>query len=167
MRLRERLHLPMAGHEAAAMYADDRYTAIRGRTLGATSAESSVDGDPAGAFTVRTTLALPTDRVPDIVRPFVGSSVTVHEEQSWSAPEADGSRRGTMNLEVAGTPAGMKATLTLTPDGEAATVDIDGDLVAKVPLLGSRLEKAALPYVSKVLRAEEKAARSYRDSRTS
>lgn len=168
MKLHETLKLPLSADAAAAMYADQEYTVIRGETLGATRATSTADGEPSGEFTVRTELVLPTDRVPDIVRPFVGSSVTVREEQTWSAPIADGSRRGTMTLEVVGTPAGMKATITLTPGGDSScTVQIDGDLTAKVPLLGSRMEKAAVPYVSKVLRAEEKAAEKYRASKAS
>lgn len=168
MKLRETLNLPVSAGDAAAMYADQRYAQIRKDTLGAADASSTTEGDPAGSFTVRTELALPTDRVPDMVRPFVGSSVTVRESQQWSAPAVDGSRTGTMALEVAGTPASMKASLTLTPRSDSTcTVDIDGDLVATVPLIGSRLEKAAVPYVSKVLRAEERAARTYRDSSAS
>lgn len=168
MKLHETLNLPLSADTAAAMYADQDYTVIRGETLGATRASSTVDGEPGGDFTVRTELVLPTDRVPDIVRPFVGSSVTVREEQTWSAPDAEGGRRGTMTLEVAGTPAGMTARITLTPGGDSScSVQIDGDLTAKVPLLGSRMEKAAVPYVSKVLRAEEQAARTYLDSRAS
>ncbi|GAA1489908.1 DUF2505 domain-containing protein [Brachybacterium sacelli] len=164
MKLRETLTLPLSARTAATMYATEEYTAIRRETLGATNASSQVDGDPTGAFTVRTELMMPTDKVPDIARRFVGSSVTIKEEQSWSAPEPDGSRNGTMELEVAGTPAGMKGSLRLAPTGElTSTVDIEGDLLAKVPLLGPRLEKAAVPYVSKVLRAEEKSAATYAD----
>ena len=164
MKLRETLHLPLPARAAAAMYADGQYTAIRRETLGATDASSRVDGDPSGAFTVTTELSLPTDRVPDVVRPFVGSSVTVREVQTWSAPEDDGSRTGTMRLDVVGTPAGLTAALRLrAADEERSEVEIDGDLVAKVPLLGPRLEKAAVPYVSSVLRAEERAAAAYRD----
>ncbi|MFC7376295.1 DUF2505 domain-containing protein [Brachybacterium sp. GCM10030267] len=165
MKLRETLNLPLSARAAAAMYTDPAYAEIRKQTLGATRAEATADGDPAGAFTVRTELAMPTDRVPDVVRPFVGSSVTIHEVQTWSAPEADGSRSGTTKLEVAGTPAGMTASLRLTPAGEQASgVVIDGELTAKIPLLGSRLEKAAAPYVTKVLCAEEKSAAKYQAS---
>ena len=164
MKLRETLHLPLPARAAAAMYADAQYTAIRRDTLGATDASSHVDGDPSGAFTVTSELSLPTDRVPDIVRPFVGSSVTVREVQTWSAPGEDGSRTGTMRLDVVGTPAGLTATLRLrTADQERSEVEIDGDLVAEVPLLGPRIEKAAVPYVSTVLRAEERSAATYRD----
>lgn len=168
MKLRETLTLPLSAPAAAEMYADPEYTQIRRRALGATDARSTVEGDPAGAFTVRTELTMPTDRVPDMVRPFVGSSVTIREEQSWSAPQADGARRGSMRLDVVGTPAGLTGSMRLAPAGEqSSTVEIEGDLVAKVPLLGPRLEKAALPYVSTVLRAEERAAATYRESNAS
>lgn len=162
MKLRETLNLPLPVRAVATMYADEDYTAIRRETLGANSADSTVDGDPNGAFTVRTELTMPTDRVPDIVRPFVGSSVTIREEQAWSAPAPDGSRTGTMSLDVAGTPAGLTASVRLVPSGSlTSTVEIDGELVAKIPLLGSRIEKAAVPYVSTVLRREEKSAATY------
>src|SRR5699024_7781381 len=84
MRLRETLNLPLSARDVPAMYADGDYTAIRRDVLRASSAEPTVEGGSSGAFTVRTELALPTDRVPDIVRPFVGSRVTGREQQSWS-----------------------------------------------------------------------------------
>ena len=72
-----------------------------------------------------------------------------------------------MRLDVVGTPAGLTATLRLQAAAqERSEVQIDGDLVAKVPLLGPRLEKAAVPYVSSVLRAEERSAATYRDRRS-
>lgn len=162
MHLRETLDLPLTPAAAAAMYADPRYADIRVEALRATSAETDVTGDVDGAFTVTTVLAMSTDGVPDVARPFVGSSVSVREEQSWHAPEADGSRDGRTVLTVVGTPASMTADLRIVPVGtDRSEVTIDGDLVAKVPLLGGRIEKAAVPYVSKVLRAEERAAATY------
>lgn len=164
MKLTETLSLPMPAQDVAAMYADPRYATVRGEVLGAEKASSSVEGDVQAAFTVSTDLSMPTDRVPDIARPFVGSSITVREVQEWSAPQADGSRTGTTHLVVVGTPASMTASVSMTPGAEGTTdIVIDGDLVAKVPVLGKRLEKAAMPYVSRVLKAEQKAARTYRD----
>lgn len=167
MKLNETLTLPLSAQGAAAMYADPQYPQFRARTLGATTASSTVEGDPQqGPFTVRTELTLPTDRVPDMVRKFVGQTVTVRETQGWSAAESEGARTGTMSIEVVGTPASMTADLRLAPTGTgSSTVSIDGDLVAKVPLLGPRLEKAAVPYVSTVLRAEERSAAAYREAK--
>lgn len=164
MKLTESLNLPLPPQEVAAMYADPRYARVRGEVLGADDARSEVTGDIAGAFRVSTDLTMPTERVPDIARPFVGSSITVREVQDWSAPAPDGSRTGTTNLVVVGTPASMSATVSMTPSGaEETAISIDGDLVAKIPVLGKRLEKAAMPYVSRVLQAEQKAARTYRE----
>ena len=160
MKLSETLTIPASTAAAAAMYADPSYAEVRRATLGASSASSTVEGETSGPFVVRTELAMTTERVPDVARRFVGGTVTVREEQSWSAPAADGSRTGTMNLVVAGTPATFTADLSLSPQGEdASRVQIDGDLTVKVPLLGGKLEKTAVPYVSKVLRAEARAAR--------
>lgn len=167
MKLSETLTIPASTAAAAAMYADPSYAEVRRATLGASSASSTAEGEVSGPFVVRTELAMTTERVPDVARRFVGGTVTVREEQSWSAPAADGSRTGTMNLVVAGTPATFTADLSLSPQGEdSSRVQIDGDLTVKVPLLGGKLEKTAVPYVSKVLRAEERAARRYQDQQT-
>ena len=61
-------------------------------------------------------------------------------------------------------PAGMTGSTRLSADGDAAsTLDIDGELTARVPLIGGRLEKAAVPYISSVLRVEQQAAATYRE----
>lgn len=164
MRLHETLDLPLEPAAVAAMYADPRYAEIRARGLRASRTESSHTGDPAGAFTVTTVLEMPTNGVPDVARPFVGSSISVREEQTWQAPGSDGTRTGRTVMTVAGAPASMTADLRLEPDGSGTRITIDGELVAKVPLIGGRIEKAAVPYISKVLRAEERAAHEYAES---
>lgn len=162
MKLTESLRLPLRPEAVSAMYTDPAYAQVRARTLGAKDATSEVTGDAAGAFTVVTSLGMSTDRVPDIARRFVGDSVIVRETQEWGAPAADGSRSGTMVIDVVGTPASMRGDLRMRPEGEGATlVEIEGDLSAKIPLIGGKLEKTAMPYVSKVLRAEERSAAAY------
>ncbi len=162
MKVAETLSLPLSPDAVCAMYADPRYAEVRAEALGATSARSNVSGEPAGAFTVTTTLVMPTKGIPDVARPFVGSSVTITEEQSWQAPGADGSRAGSTRLVVEGTPASMTGTMRLEAVGaDGARITVDGDMVAKVPLIGGRLERAAAPYVGKILRREEKAAAAY------
>ncbi|MDO5662849.1 MAG: DUF2505 domain-containing protein [Brachybacterium sp.] len=162
MRIHENLRLPLSADDVPLMYADERYARLRASTLGADDVDHRVQGDPSGSFSTVTTLAMPTDRAPDIVRRFVGSRITVVERQQWQAPSSDGSRTGTTRLEVQGTPASMDAELSLRPAGAStSTVEIKGNLQAKVPLLGSRLEKAAAPYISEVLAAEQRTAERY------
>lgn len=162
MKLSETMTLPLSPADAARMYADQAYADLRRSTLGAREATSSVEGDPAGSFTTTTVLTMPTDRVPEMVRRFVGQSVEVREVQAWQAPEPDGSRRGTIRFDVVGAPASMTGTTTLVPAGEGSSrVSIDGELVAKVPLLGRKIEQAAVPYIAEVLRHEERSAGAY------
>lgn len=162
MHVRETLHLPLSAAGAARMYTDPGYPAIRARVLGADSASAEVTGSAEGAFSVTTTLVMPTEGVPDIARRFVGSTVSIREHQSWQAPTEDGSRSGTIELTIAGVPASMTGTAQLRPAGEnASEVEIDGDLRARIPLVGARLEKAAAPYVSQVLARESRSAEEY------
>lgn len=164
MDLVEELALPLPPHAVMHMYADPRYAQIRGDALGAQDVRSEHEDDPEGRLVVTTTLTMPTDRVPDVARPFVGSSITVRETQRWQAPGSDGSRIGTMLLEVVGTPARVTGDMRLGPAGpDASRIDINGQLVANVPLVGRRLERAAMPYVSTVMRMEETAAQRYLD----
>lgn len=162
MHLTETLHLPVSAPDAVRMYADPGYAQLRRRELEAQEADSRISGSPEGAFTATTTLRMPTEQVPDIVRRFVGQSVQVRETQEWSAPEADGSRRGTIRVEVIGAPATMTGRTRLVPAGDGASrLEIDGDLVAKVPLIGRKIEQTAVPYIGQVLRREERSAAAW------
>jgi len=139
-----------------------QYAQLRRRELDAQEADSRISGSPEGAFTATTTLRMPTEQVPDIVRRFVGQSVQVRETQEWGAPEADGSRRGTIRFEVIGAPATMTGRTRLVPAGDGASrLEIDGDLVAKVPLIGRKIEQTAVPYIGQVLRREERSAAAW------
>lgn len=162
MHLHETMTLPLDPLGVARMYADPAYAETRREGLGAHAATASVEGEPTGPFTTTTTLTMPTDQVPDMVKRFVGATVDVRETQTWQPPEPDGSRRGTIRFEVIGAPASMSGTTVLMPSGDGASlVTIDGDLTAKVPLLGRKIEQAAAPYVAEVLRREERNAATY------
>lgn len=162
MRVNETLHLPLSPDAVSRMYTDPQYPPLRAAALRAHDVTASVTGSPESAFSVSSTLKLPTAGIPDLVRKVVGEMVTVREVQDWSAPAADGSRTGTIELHVEGTPASMTGDLRLAAAGEdASTVTIDGELQAKVPLLGKKIEQAAVPYVKKVLAKEQSSATAY------
>lgn len=164
MRVNETLHLPLSPDAVARMYVDPQYPPLRASALRAHDVSASVTGSADDAFSVSSTLRLPTTGIPDLVRKVVGETVTVREVQDWSAPAADGSRTGTIRLDVDGTPASMTGDLRLAADGKnATTVTIDGELTAKVPLLGKKIEQAAVPYVTKVLAKEQASAAAYAD----
>lgn len=161
MRFTETMSLPGDPRSVARMYADPEYAEVRSGVLGAHGTETAVDGDVAGSFTVSTRRRVPSASIPQFARTFVGSELEVREIQSWGAPEADGSRSGSMTVEIVGVPASVQASASLSAAPGGSSVTLTGDIRASVPLIGGRLEKAAVPYVSKILRSEERSAAQY------
>jgi hypothetical protein len=124
------------------------------RETGARAFDVSVE--PAGdGGTVRTTRELPTDEFPDFVRKFVGDTVQVVRIDSWGSAAADGSRRGSIVVEIKGAPVRLEGSITLRPDGTSTVEDVDGDLKASVPLVGGRIEKAVEPPIRAAVAKEE------------
>ena len=140
---------------AFAMLLDEDFQQEVCRATGSLGSEVAIDGTAAGA-TIRTTRQLPTDQFPDFVQKFVGDTVHVARVDTWGPAAADGSRDGTIVVEIKGAPVRLSGTLTLRPDGTGSLVDVDSDLKASVPLIGGKIEKAVEPPIRAAVRREEK-----------
>lgn len=125
----------------------DHLTKVANGTL----TEFTVDGDIAGAFTLTTVRSVPTDRVPDIARKFVGSSIEVTQVEKWSAPDAAGSRTATVQITVGGVPVTVNGTEQLTGQGEVSELAVDAKVFSSIPFIGGKLASAAEPYIGKAL----------------
>lgn len=155
MRISAALHYPADPATVFAMLTD---RAFQDRKLGGTGAlswevEVTTDGD---ATRITSRRALPTDQVPEAFRAFVGDRLTLTQTETWEPAAPDGTRRGRMVVEVGGTPVRLEATLRLTAEGAGTVEQVEGDLQAKVPLFGGRIEKAAEPAVRAAIDAEER-----------
>jgi hypothetical protein len=143
----------------AAMLADTGYTRARVEASGASVLQADVTGTADGAVTVTTRRSMPSDQIPAQARAFVGSTLEVRQVEAWEAPGGpDGTRRGTVVVEIAGAPVRLTGTVTLAPEGPGGTVlTYDGDLKAGVPLFASAIEQAAAGAVRSALQAEQDA----------
>ena len=120
----------------------------------------SADVQTVGDHTVITTeRILPSDGLPDFAKSMVGDTLKVTETQDWGPASADGGRRGTVEMAVAGAPIALKGTLMLAP-GQAAAPSrrLDAELKAKVPLIGGKIEKAAAPPIEEAIDIEAETA---------
>ncbi len=111
----------------------------------------SVSGETAGAFTATTTRAVSAERIPDIAKKFISKGVQMTQEDSISAPAADGSRTVSSQIKVNGLPITAKATQQLSAQGEKTQVLVSGDVNCGIPLVGKKLAAAAEPHIGKVL----------------
>ncbi|MBP3043981.1 DUF2505 domain-containing protein [Arthrobacter jiangjiafuii] len=125
----------------------------------------TVDGDTAAAFVLTAVRTLPTDRLPEMAKKFVGSSLTVTQTENWAAPAADGSREASVDLSVGGVPLKVSATQRLVAVAEGTRVDVDGSVSSSIPFLGDKIAKSAEPMIGKALTIQAAQAGKWIESR--
>lgn len=114
----------------------------------------TVNGDTAGAFNLTTVRSVPTDRVPDMARKFVGATIEITQVDKWSAPDAAGNRTANVQITVAGVPVTVSGTEQLKAQGENSEFAIDAKVSSSIPFIGGKLASAAEPYLGKALKLQ-------------
>ncbi|NYG07729.1 hypothetical protein BJ986_002216 [Phycicoccus badiiscoriae] len=118
--------------------------------------------ESSGDHTVITTeRILPSDGLPDFAKSMVGETLKVTETQDWGPASSDGSRRGTVEMAVAGAPIALQGTLSLAPGGSGTVEQLDAELKARVPLIGGKIEKAAAPPIEEAIDIEATTAQEW------
>jgi hypothetical protein len=93
--------------------------------------------------------------LPEHLRAYLPGGLDVRQVNAWDAPGPDGSRRGTVTMEMLGAPLTLRGTMTLTAEGEGACrLSYAVHLRASVPLVGAVIEEAAAPAIHAGIRAE-------------
>jgi len=165
VRFEAEIHYTASPADVGTMLADAEFSDRKCAATGALRHTVEVDGDASGAFTVSTVRTMPTDAFPDVARTFVGDTVDIRQVDSWKAPSADGTRAGTITVEIAGAPLRLKGALALAGDARSTVETIHGDLKASVPIIGGKLERAAEPALQAAIRKEEQVGTEWLGSR--
>lgn len=148
--------------EVAAMMADPAFVERKVAASRPVSSAVDVTTTPDGGFVVTTERALPTDNLPAVAQTLVGRTLEIRLIERWGAAEADGSRRGTVELEVLGKPARATGTTALKPTGDSETSLVyEGSVEAKIPLVGGKIEEQAAQQVQRVLEVERAAGTAW------
>ena len=155
MQVTAQIPYPASPEGVFAMLTDEAFLKQVCEATGAVRYEVGVEVNGLGAA-VTTRRELPTDQIPDFIKRFVGQTLTVLRVDLWEPAAADGSRQGTIVVEIVGAPVRMTGTLGLRPDGEGTVENVDGDLKASVPLIGGKIEQATEPAIRSALRKEER-----------
>ncbi len=113
------------------------------------------------ATTVVTRRRLPTDGFPDFARSFVGEAVDVIETQRWGPEQEDGGRTAVLTVELPRTPVHLTGSVRLEPSENGTLQTVEGELKARVPLLGGRIEQAVAPVISSAVRLEAAVGRDW------
>ncbi|MDO5035120.1 MAG: DUF2505 domain-containing protein [Actinomycetaceae bacterium] len=85
------------------------------------------------------------------------SGLQISVVETWNTAD----NTGKIVFNAKGLPVSMSATCVLIEEGNKVRRDTDGDLTVSVPLLGRKIETAAIGNISKVVELEEEIARRY------
>ncbi|MGF1664464.1 MAG: DUF2505 domain-containing protein [Kineosporiaceae bacterium] len=128
------------------------------RRTGALDHEIQVtrDGAGTGRSVVRRTVA--TTDFPDVARRFVGDTLVIVEEVEWDLPDGR-TRTGAARMHAEGMPVQLDGRILLRPSPEGSLEVVSGEIKARVPLVGGRIEKAIEPALRDGLAAQAAALR--------
>lgn len=159
MQLHVTIDLPTDVRGAAHLLADPAYVHAKVRASGAVDEQVDVSGTASGAFTVTTRRAVPTSQIPAHLHALVGARIDVRQVEAWEAAAPDGSRSGTVVVEIAGAPVRVTGRTSLVATGpDTSRVTYEGEVRAAVPLFASAVEEAAGAAVRAALREEQSVA---------
>ncbi|WP_134772697.1 DUF2505 domain-containing protein [Ornithinimicrobium flavum] len=164
MRITETVSHPADPQRVHQMLTDHDFQVARAERSGATDQTVTVDTDPEdGAVTVTVQRHLPSTGVPEWARAFVGPTLLMVETVRWGAADADGEREGAMGLELPGLPVSFTGGIHLRRGQEPGTTlhVVDGDLEAKVPFFGKRIEEMVAAQMHRIVALEEQVAREW------
>lgn len=148
--MQQTLRWPVAPQQVVRARCDAGYLEALCRRTGAVEHDVQVDG-----LTTVVRRVMPTDRFPDFARKLTGQTITLVETTTWQAEaDAAGSRHGEVRLVVDGAPVSATSTTVVRPDGTGAVEVVSGQVTAKVPLIGGKIEKAVLPALEAALDAQ-------------
>lgn len=160
MRFDATITYPASSERVSAMLADEEFIRRRLDAAGAHEPDTEVV-HTGGAFTVSVRAKMPTDEVPARFRSLVGSALDVRLVEAWQELSPDGSRRGTISVDILGAPVRVTGTMVLAPGEAGSQQSVRGDITASVPLFGHAIEKTAASTVDSIMAGQREVALSY------
>ncbi|HEY8296079.1 MAG TPA: DUF2505 domain-containing protein [Micrococcaceae bacterium] len=154
-------NLPASVQRITEVFTDEAFIRHISESVGGTLESFERTGELDAAFSTKAIRALPTDRLPDFAKSFVGASLSVTQLENWAAPAADGSREVQVTLTVAGAPLEVTAVQRLSANGDGSLVELEGNVSSSMPFLGPKIAEAAEPIIGQALNMQASEARSW------
>lgn len=155
MKIQSTIDYPAPPETVFTMLTDEGFQNRKCRATEARSHEVSIESRD-GRTVVTTVRQMSTEGLDMPSFASVGPTLSVKETQDWGPADADGSRQGTIQVQLVGLPLQMQGTLDLSGGAGSTTETIDADLKCSIPLLGGKIEEMASPAVRSAIDVEER-----------
>lgn len=153
MQLTYRHSYPGTPEEVVALLRKEEFISDVAQHAGATSHAVQITED---ATRIDMTLSVPGD-----VARFIGGSVHVSQTFKWAEPDADGTRRGTVDVAVKGLPVNVDAIGVLRPVTDGCEGVYEGELNVRIPLVGRKVEQQVKPFIDDAFSGIERRAQEW------
>ena len=160
MKISARLDYPATPHEVFAMLADEIFQNRKCIATGALSHTVSISAKGERTVIV-SSRELPTTDFPSFVQSLVGATLAITETQDWGPADAGGARQGVITVDIAGAPIDLDGTLSLTRNGHGSVQTVQGELRARIPLIGGKIEQAAAPAIMSAINVEREIGQAW------
>ena len=81
---------------------------------------------------------------PSLVAPLIGDTLVISEVRTWESPTETGEISGTLEMHVKGQPVSMNGSIRVSPTSTGCTARINGEIRARLPLIGGMVENIVL-----------------------
>lgn len=142
------------------MLLDPAFQEAKCAATGALSHSVSIN-DQVTPQVIETHREMATEGLPENIARLVGKTLKIIEIQRWSQPGGDGSRTADIDVSLSGLPVNFAGHIQLTPDGGSTQMHVLGDLRARIPLVGKKVEIASAPAFSGGVQIEAQTGRTY------
>lgn len=159
MALTSTASLPAPVERVVELFSSEDFVRQVSEAAGGTLVSYQLDGELSGAFEIQVARSVPSDRLPEFAQKFVGATLTMNQQENWSAPAADGSREVTISARISGAPVEASIVQKLIADGEQTTIEIQGTVSSNIPFFGEKIANAAEPAIGKALNLQVSEAR--------
>ena len=152
--------IPAPAHIVVAAISTEDYLVYRYDEAGIRSFELDIREDNELRFESHVRRQASTDKLPGFARKLTGDTVTLIQHQFWdrqTQPYA-----GELRMELEGLPGHIVTRLTLSDNGDgSSTLFGQGEVEARIPLLGGRIEKMMVGKVGEGFERSAEAIREY------
>lgn len=136
-------------HDVASMLGDPAFREAVGEAQHVVEQEVTVEGDPAGAKTVRIEQVQATAGVPGFAKKIVGDRTTIISDEKWSAAD-----RADLRVSIPGKPGEMNGSIALAERDGGVVEHLQLDIEVKIPLVGGKVEGLLADLMTKALERE-------------
>ena len=152
MRFHHEQSYPAAPDAVFALLTDRDFREAVTAATGASTYDVSVSTTD-GVTRVTTVRHQDTAAMSTLARSVLGNRLTIRQEESWSSPT-----KATVTVSIPGQPGRVDGTATLQAGGAGTVEIVSGEVTAKIPFIGGKVERLIADVLTDFL--EQQAARA-------